>query len=114
MTTKGKIFLGIGIIAVAGIGYYFYKKTKITSWQFDDNYWLKDAQNKLGFIGSKKPKLKVGDAIIIKQDAGAKHTEYDGRTTIQSIVRVDDKWVVSIPKMYRGASPKNAGVIVKA
>ena len=112
-STKKKIFVTLGVLAVVGIGYLIYSKLKITYWQFDDNYWLKDAENKLGFIGDKKPKFKVGDKIVVRQDKGAMHKQYDGDTTVQSIVKVGEKWVVSIPKTHRGSTPTNAGVIIE-
>ena len=107
------IFTTLGILTAVGIGYLIYSKLKIVYWDFNDNYWLKDAENKLGFIGDKKPKLKVGDKITIKQDEGAKYKEYDGKTTIKSITQVGDKWIVAISKTHRGGTPKNGGIIIK-
>lgn len=108
------VFTTLGILTVVGIGYLIYSKLKIVYWDFDDNYWLKDAENKLGLIGDKKPKFKVGDKIVVRQHKGAMHEQYDGDTTVQDIVKVGEQWVVSIPKTHRGATPKNGGVIIKS
>jgi hypothetical protein len=114
MTTKKKVLIALGVIATVGIGYFIYKQmggVKKVSWAFKDNHWLDGATNKLGFIGVTKPKFAVADKITIKQNTGATYPQYDGITSISSITQVGDKWVITIPKTYRGSTPVNGGVI---
>ena len=118
MTRKKKALIFVGILATVGIGYYVYTKyvatTSKKSWAFKDNHWLAGATNKLGFIGATKPPFAVADKITIKQNAGATYSQYDGITSISSITKVGNEWVITIPKTYRGSTPVNGGVITSA
>jgi hypothetical protein len=53
----------------------------------------------------------VNDKINVSQNSGAKYNQYDGTTTLSSILKTDKGWVVFVPKVYMGASPENGGVI---
>ena len=123
MTKNKKALIFAGVVAAVGIGYILYTKfmkkpdelhndltePQIPGWDFIDNHWGADATHKLGFIGATNPPFVTGDKITIKQKAGATHPEYSGATTVSNVKKVGNKWVVSIPKMYRGSTPVNGG-----
>ena len=60
----------------------------------------------LGFTTKMKHGLNPGDAISITQDSGAKWPQYDGDTTVASIL---DDYNFTIDKGYEGSSPANPG-----
>ena len=105
------LITGITVISVVGIGVLIYNKLRVKYWKFSDNYWGVDESSKLGFIGDSKPPFKEGDKINVSQNSGAKYNQYDGTTTVSSVLKTDKGWVVFVPKAYKGASPENGGVI---
>lgn len=115
MTRNKKILIAVGIIATVGIGYLVYNQFMVKkSWAFRDNHWLANSPNKLGFIGATKPPFKVADKINIKQIAGATNPQYNGTTTVTSITKVGDEWVVAISKAYGKSTPAEGGIIASA
>jgi len=109
------LYIGIPTILLSVGGYFAYKKwIEKKVWEFEDNTFTSSGQSdtNLGFIGTIEPPFKVGDTVYIKQDGGAKYSEYDGETIIQYIgQRLNKKWVVDVSKVRKGDTPVNSGFI---
>lgn len=110
---KKAVLIGGAVIAAALIAWYFYKKGR-----FSDNFHgqgkaellgLSDPGRfggNVGFTTDWKHGLKSGDRVEIKQATGAKYPQYDGATTVASIL---DEYNFTINKGFAGSSPANAG-----
>lgn len=100
----------------------------LIAWYFWQNRWKKFSDNGqagalsllnggadigggLGIVANEPHGLKVGDRVIIKQDAGAKWPQYDGQATVAYIIT--DK-IFAVHKPFAGNSPVNPGKFKKA
>ena len=113
-----KMLIVAAVVAAAAVAFYFYKKGR-----FSDNFHGQGKAEELGlsnperfggnvgFTTDWKHGLKPGDKVIIKQGSGAKYPEYDGPSTVASIL---DEYNFTIDKGFAGSSPANSGYVKKA
>lgn len=111
--TKNIIKYSVLGLIVAGLIFGIYSIFKKTTWRFKDNMFANPnpgAGYTLGFIGDTPHGLKIGDAVNVKQDPGAKYPQYDGDTIVTFVI---DDHTVMVNKVFAGDSPVNPGVITK-
>ena len=112
---KKAILIGGAVIAAALIAWYFYKKGR-----FSDNFHgqakaellgLSDPARfggNVGFTTDWKHGFKPGDKVEIKQASGAKFPQYDGTSTVASVL---DEYNFTIDKGFAGSSAANPGYV---
>jgi hypothetical protein len=74
------------------------------SWRFTDNYHVNGFT---GFEGTTNHTYKVGDIIVIRQDAGYLHSAYNVQAKITAVSQ--NKIATDIP--WAGSSPVNPGTV---
>lgn len=82
----------------------------LKTWTFYDNFF--HTASKLGLVSlTQRHNLKVGDQIVITQNAGATFPQYDGNATVDIVL--DDFRIVT-NQTFLGNTPVNGGSIKKA
>jgi hypothetical protein len=90
------------------------------TWGFVDNFFL--AGGVLGFIGAANddptPEFQVGNQILVEQTTPFTFSQYNGATTITSIIATSsvpgypgNRWIIATSKTFAGTTPPNGGTI---
>lgn len=100
-------YIGAALLLVFILYYFFFRKTKM--WAFEDNTFV-DGGN-LAFVGAEQPPFQKDEKITVTQAPGAKFSQYDGKTTVKEVKKLNGKWIVITTKPRQGDSPVNPGFI---